>query len=122
MRPGTPPLNKDTVRRYMGAFARSDHEAVLECLTDDVEWIVPGAFHLRGKQEFAGEIVNPAFEPKPRIEVSRLVEEGDTVVAEGKVRTQKKDGQLLQLAFCDVFEMRDAKIRKLTSYLHVLPQ
>jgi RimJ/RimL family protein N-acetyltransferase/ketosteroid isomerase-like protein len=116
------PRNKHTVRTYMEAFGRSDHEAVLACLADDVEWIVPGAFHLRGKREFAGEIVNPAFEPNPRIEVSRLVEEGDVVVAEGKVRTQKKDGQVMQLVFCDVFEMHQAKIRKLTSYLHVLPE
>jgi uncharacterized protein len=114
--------NKHCVQRYMEAFAQSDHAGVLACLTDDVEWILPGAFHLHGKQEFAGEIVNPAFEPKPRIEVSRLVEEGDVVVAEGRVRTQKKDGQVVQLVFCDVFEMRETQIRKLTSYLHVLPQ
>ena len=114
--------NKKTVQRYMEAFAASDHDAVLACLTDDVEWILPGAFHLRGKQQFGGEIVNPAFEPKPPIDVTRLVEEGDVVVAEGRVRPRKKDGQVLDIVFCDVFEMRHAKIRKLTSYLHVLPQ
>jgi ketosteroid isomerase-like protein len=38
-------------------------------------------------------------------------------VAEGSVRTQRKDGSYLNLAFCDVFEMRDARIRKLISYL-----
>jgi uncharacterized protein len=39
------------------------------------------------------------------------------VVAEGSVRTQHKDGTFLDLAFCDVFEMQDGKIRRLTSYL-----
>ena len=29
---------KDTVQRFMEAFARSDHAGVLACLTDDVEW------------------------------------------------------------------------------------
>jgi ketosteroid isomerase-like protein len=82
-------MNKDTVRRFMEAFGRSDHEAVLACLNDDVEWILPGASHLVGKAAFDRAIVDPAFEPYPRIEVTRLVEEADVVVAEGRVRTRK---------------------------------
>ena len=46
-----------------------------------------------------------------------MTEEDDVVVAEGSVRTQRRDGAILSLAFCDVFEMRNGKIRKLVSYL-----
>jgi ketosteroid isomerase-like protein len=46
-----------------------------------------------------------------------MTEEKDVVVAEGLVRTEGKDGRFLSLAFCDVFEMRDGKIRKVISYL-----
>ena len=35
--------NRETVRRYMDAFARGDHPEVPSCLTDDVEWVIPGA-------------------------------------------------------------------------------
>ena len=115
------PLNKRTVQRYMDAFAASDRAGVLDCLTEDVEWILPGVFHLHGKAQFEREIVNPAFEPQPSIEVTRMVEQGDVVVAEGTVRTRKKDGEALHLAFCDVFEMREAKVRRLVSYLQPLP-
>lgn len=52
--------------------------------------------------------------------MSRLTEENDVVVAEGTVRARKTDGTVLDLAFCDVFEMRDAKIAGLTSYLVTL--
>ena len=38
-------------------------------------------------------------------------------IAEGSVRSVRKDGGVLHLLFCDVFEMRDTKIRRLTSYL-----
>jgi ketosteroid isomerase-like protein len=31
----------------MDGFRRNDHEQILDCLTDDVEWIVPGAFRVR---------------------------------------------------------------------------
>lgn len=39
------------------------------------------------------------------------------VVAEGTVRTQRKDGPFVNLAFCDVFEMQSGKIRRVVSYL-----
>jgi ketosteroid isomerase-like protein len=46
-----------------------------------------------------------------------VTEQGDIVVAEGRVRAAKRDGGSLNAVFCDVFEMRDAKIRRLVSYL-----
>lgn len=109
--------NKKTVDRYMDAFRRTDHEEILSCLTEDVEWLIPGAFHARGKEAFDKEIENDAFVGHPDIAVTRLTEEDDVVVAEGSVRAQRKDGALLNLAFCDVFEMRGGKIRRLISYL-----
>lgn len=109
--------NKRTVERYMEGFRRSDHQAILSCLTDDVEWILPGLFHLEGKEAFDKEIANPAFVGSPDIEVTRLTEEGDVVVAEGRVRAARRDGGTLNAVFCDVFELRDAKIRRLVSYL-----
>jgi ketosteroid isomerase-like protein len=109
--------NKRTVERYMEGFRRSDHQQVLACLTDDVEWVLPGLFHLKGKDAFDKEIANPAFVGSPDIEMVRLTEESDVVVAEGRVRAARRDGGILNAVFCDVFEMRDAKIRRLVSYL-----
>jgi ketosteroid isomerase-like protein len=109
--------NKRTVEAYMEAFGKTDRLQVLSCLTDDVEWMVPGAFHVRGKVEFAKHIVDEGFVGHPAIAVSRLVEEDDVVVAEGSVRAPKEDGTFLDLVFCDVFDMRNGKIRRLTSYL-----
>ena len=50
-----------------------------------------------------------------------MVEEGDVVVAEGTVRAMKSDGGLLNAVFCDVFLMRETRIRRLTSYVLALP-
>ncbi len=112
--------NKRTVRSYMEGFTRSDHAQILSCLTDDVEWIIPGMFHRTGKEAFDSEIENEAFVGSPSIEVHRLTEENDVVVAEGTVRSTRRDGGKLHAVFCDVFVMRDAKVRMLTSYLAVL--
>ena len=109
--------NKKTVDRYMDAFRRTDHAEILSCLTEDVEWLIPGGFHARGKEAFDKEIENDAFTGHPAITVTRLIEEDDVVVAEGSVRTQRKDGAVLNLVFCDVFEMQGGKIRRLISYL-----
>ena len=108
--------NKRTIEKYMAGFRASDHAEILSCLTDDVEWEIPGMFHSRGKTAFDREIENEAFVGKPEITVTRLVEEADVVVAEGSVRTQRRDGDRLNLRFCDVFLMQTGKIRHLTSY------
>jgi ketosteroid isomerase-like protein len=109
--------NKKIVEMFMDGFRRTDRSLILSTLTDDVEWDLPGAFHARGKDEFNRHIVGEGFVSSPSINVTRLTEEADVVVAEGTVRTERKDGTLLNLVFCDVFEMQGGKIRRLTSYL-----
>ena len=105
----------------MEGFRRGDHAEILACLTEDVEWLLPGAFELRGKEAFDAEVENDAFTGHPEITVTRMIEENDVVVAEGTVRAQRKDGVLLTLAMCDVFEMERGLIRRLTSYLTAIP-
>jgi ketosteroid isomerase-like protein len=114
--------NKLTVEAYMDGFRRTDRTQILSCLTDDVEWHIPGAFSIRGKDAFNEHIVDDAFVEAPEITVTRMTEENDVVVAEGSVRTQRKDGRFMTLVFCDVFEMEGAKIRRLTSYLMEIKQ
>ena len=109
--------NKKTIGRYLEGFRRSDHAMVLSCLTNDVEWVIPGMFHIRGKEAFDKEIENEAFTGSPTIVLTRLTEEDEVVFAEGTVRAQRREGGVLHLVFCDAFEMEGAKIKKLTSYL-----
>jgi len=109
--------NKKMVEKYTDGFNKSDHKQILSCLTEDVEWILPGIFHLTGKNDFDKEIENDAFEGKPIIVVKNMTEENDIVIAEGTVRAKKRNNGLINLVFCDVFEMKNGLIKKLTSYL-----
>jgi ketosteroid isomerase-like protein len=109
--------SKETVTAYMDGFRAGDHGQILSCLTDDVEWEIPGFFHVRGRAAFDQRIEDDGFIGRPAITVTRMTEQDDVVVAEGSVRTQRKDGAILTLVFCDVFEMQDNKIRRLVSYL-----
>ena len=110
-------INKQTVERYMEGFRRTDHAMVLSCLSDDVEWVIPGMFHVTGQSAFDKEIENDAFVGRPTITTIRMVEENDVVVAEGRVQAKRRDGGMLDAVFCDVFVMSNARIRRLTTYL-----
>ena len=106
----------------MAAFSEKDHARILACLTEDVEWVIPPEFHGHGKAAFEKEIDNENFTGKPDIKETRMVEENDVVVVEGSVKAQFKAGGFINILFCDVFEMKDGKIKKLTSYLVPLKQ
>lgn len=112
--------NKKTIEKYIDGFNKSDHEQILSCLTEDIVWEMPGAFHLVGKQEFDGEIENPSFEGKPVVTVARMTEENEVIVVEGTVTGTRKGGEPFSAVFCDVFEMRSAKIKRLIGYIAML--
>ena len=111
-------MTDDSCRNSTRLGLRStDRPRILSCLTDDVEGEIPGLFHVRGKAEFDAHIVDEGFVGSPTITVARMTESDDLVVAEGTVRAPRADGTVLNLVFCDVFEMRAGKIRRLVSYL-----
>jgi ketosteroid isomerase-like protein len=109
--------NKATVEKYLDGFNKSDHEQILSCLTEDVEWEIPGTFHIAGKDAFDREIENDAFVGNPTVTTVRLVEENDVVIVEGAVRVERRAGGFLNAVFCDVFVLENAKIKRLTTYL-----
>ena len=109
--------NMRTVESYLDGFRRTDRAQILACLSEDVEWEIPGFFRVRGKDDFNKHIIDEGFVGSPDIVATRMVEAEEIVVAEGTVRTRRSDGTLANLVFCDVFEMQDTKIRRLTSYL-----
>lgn len=102
--------NKQTVERYLDGFRRTDHDQILDCLTDDITWTVQGAFHLEGKDAYDAAIEGPGFAGDPDLEVVRMVEEGDTVMAELVGRVPQLDGSVQRLSMAEVFVMRDRLI------------
>jgi ketosteroid isomerase-like protein len=109
--------HKDLVERYFDGFRRSDHGQILETLTDDVEWDLPGFKHLKGKRAFDGEIENESFVGSPTLEVDRVIEEGGVVVAIGEGSGTQTSGAVFRFAFCDVFTFEGNLIRRVESYL-----
>lgn len=102
--------NTDTVERYLDGFRRSDYEQILSCLTDDIRWTVYGAFRLSGKSAYDAAIEGPGFLGPPRLDVVRMVEQDDTVMAELTGSATRDDGSEMRMSMAEVFAMRDGLI------------
>jgi ketosteroid isomerase-like protein len=107
---------KTVVETYVDGFRRGDHQAILSCLTEDVVWEIHGHATVHGREEFAGAITEDATPGLPTLELERLVEEGDTVVAVGNSSVALAAGGRLVFVFCDVFTFAGDRIRSLASY------
>ena len=103
--------NIETVNTYLDGFRKNDHEQILSCLTDDIEWTVFGAFHLTGKEAYDKAIDGaPEFIDPPELEVVRMVEQGDVVMAELTGTVKRAAGGQVRMSMAEVFVMRDGKI------------
>jgi ketosteroid isomerase-like protein len=111
---------KDTVERYLDGFRRMDHAQILECLTDAITWTVFGAFHLEGKAAYDAAIDGSGFSGNPDLTVVRLVEEGDTVMAEMIGSVPRDDGSVHRFSSAEVFVLRDGLICERRAWVVVL--
>jgi uncharacterized protein len=107
---------KAIVEAYIDGFRRTDDEAILACLADDVVWVLHGYRKLRGKDAFDGEIENDAAVGSPTLNLDRLVEEGDTVVAVGNGEMTMKEAGRVPFVFAEVFTFTGETISRLETF------
>jgi ketosteroid isomerase-like protein len=113
--------NTDTVNRYLDGFRKNDHAQILSCLTDDIEWTVYGAFHLKGKEAYDAAIDGgPEFINPPTLNVVRMIEQGDTVMAELTGSVRRSAGGEMRMSMAEVFVMRGGKIAERRAWVIVL--
>jgi ketosteroid isomerase-like protein len=115
--------NIETVNTYLDGFRRNDHKQILSCLTDDVEWTVFGAFHLTGKDAYDRAIDGtPEFIDPPQLELVRMVEQGDVIMAELTGTAKRAAGGEMRMSMAEVFVMRDGKIAERRAWVIVLKE
>ncbi len=99
--------NMELVRKGYEAFSSGDIETVMALFDDDVEWVQPGnstisgTYH--GKGELAQYLANLGAK-SPTVTLSRLLADGDTVVALTDVAVGEEKG-----SNADVFTIRNGK-------------
>ncbi len=104
-------------------FNSANVEAVLECVTDDFEWILaegPDAPHgkiVRGREAVAATMTARAKAmPELRFSETDLIYSGDKVVGTYRVTGRYADGRTIDARGCDIYVIRDAKIARKDSY------
>ena len=103
--------NIETVNTYLDGFRRLNHEQILSCLTDDIKWTVFGAFQLTGKDAYDKAIDGaPEFVDPPELNVVRMVEQDDVVMAELTGTVRRAAGGEMRMSMAEVFVMRQGKI------------
>ena len=112
--------NVDVVQQGYEAFGRGDIPAVLELLTDDVEWteqgpsVIPFAGTFRGREGIAEffTLLDETLEFE-QFEPRKFVGQGDTVVVVGYERgLVKPTGRTFEHEWAHVYTLRDGKIAK----------
>lgn len=104
-------------------FNNGDVNAILECVTDDFEWILaegPDAPHgkiVRGRDGVAETMAARAKAiPELRFSETDLIYAGDRVIGTYRVTGRYADGRKIDARGCDVYVIRDGKIARKDSY------
>ena len=108
---------RTVVDAYIDGFRRGDHQAILECLTDDVVWNIHGHRTTHGKAEFDSEIENEQFEGHPELTVERTLEDGNVVVVTGEGKGRHREAGPFRFVYNDLFTFRRGQIARVDSYV-----
>jgi len=105
--------NKKVVESYFSSQG-TEYAALLADDVELVEWAsgVPATGAVtKGRAAFVQDRGSREYQR----EISRMTEEGNVVVAEGFARGFKKDGGRWTVHFCDIFELEQGKVKRLSS-------
>ncbi len=113
--------NKKVVETYIDGLGRMDRAALLSCLAEDVERVewaegFPGSgIPVRGRTAVIQNLDRPA-DVALQIEIARMTEENDVVVAEGTARVTKKGSAPVTVRTLSVFEFEGGRMKRLDSF------
>ena len=72
-----------SIHHYVTEYGAGHYESAVSIFTDDVRWIVVGAFESNGRDQYVANMTNDKVEGHPMIDVIAYIEGDDEVVVEG---------------------------------------
>lgn len=108
--------NKEIVQQVIDAFLNKDTERALAYMSDDIQIGWPGFFDLPAGKEAVRNFFNKVPELVSS-QVIDLIAEGNKVAGTGTVTSRDQEGNLKNSFFCDVYELENGKVIRLTSYM-----
>jgi ketosteroid isomerase-like protein len=115
--------NKAIIKRWFAAVNRADEAGILDCLTDDFEFISmvvkPEYMHYTwDRNRFAAAPASMSSQMKSPItmQIISIISEGDKAAVEANTDSHLKNGKHYNNAYHFAFELRDGKIAKAREY------
>jgi ketosteroid isomerase-like protein len=117
--------NEQLVLDFFEALSSGDLERLRPFLTEESVWKpmvtdIPGAGEHKGNaiiDEFLGP-VRGLFKPgDPKVHVTALISDGDTVAVESTSTGGLEDGRTYNNSYCWVFRVKDGKVLRLHEYM-----
>ncbi|MCO4293322.1 nuclear transport factor 2 family protein [Solitalea sp. MAHUQ-68] len=109
--------NKEIVNKLNALFAEGDVETFIDYCADNVVWGMVGSPALEGKEAVSKAMKTDDFPDPPKIMVKNVIADGDMVMSDGTMSMKKKDGTIVDMAYCDVYKFANGQIIELTSYI-----
>jgi uncharacterized protein len=117
--------NKDLVREFFARFSTGDIPGALDMMADDSTWWIVGKPELlqaagnHTKEQIARVFYRMVGQMKDglKINVTRLVAEGEQVVAEMEGHGELQNGRVYNNQYLTLLTIRDGKIREVREYL-----
>jgi hypothetical protein len=124
----TTPDSRTVVERYIAAAETRDEAALRASFADDATWWLRGELPIsgtwRGRDTIIDDFLGTAmsfYQPDSvSIEVTSIVTEGDTAVAEWTSRARTTDGAPYENHCIGVFTVRDGRIASVREYMDTL--
>ena len=108
--------NKQTIDKVIKAFEDNNVEAILDLLTDDAEWQMLGDKTIKGKDNWRAFFAQHPEMTMVSSTTNHIIIDGDQAAVDGEVSCKDKDGNLFDMYYCDLYELQDAKVKKMVTY------
>jgi ketosteroid isomerase-like protein len=116
--------NVQAVQAVYAAFGQGDIPAVLDALTDDIEWWIDGPAEVpyAGTQHGRDQVAQNFGRLNDTVEFEHFAPEefiaqGDQVVAVGSDRRRvRKTGKLIENKWAMIFTLRDGKVSRFRAF------
>lgn len=111
-----PESNTAILAAANAAITQGDYEGFLAFCADDTEWTFVGEQTLKGKEAVRQWMAATYHEP-PKFAVTRLIADGDFVVALGDIMTKAESGETVASSYCDVWRFHAGKMVELRAFV-----
>ena len=108
---------KELLKELTIAYAKNDMDFCLQCMRDDVTWILVGKKEIQGTTEFRETLEQLNEREVKKLTIDNIITHGNTGSVNGTILLKDNN----EIAFCDVYNFggfgKKAKIKKITSYV-----